>query len=168
LCHLGTATALFLAGCQTSGPSHAFTWRSLSKGLVSGLTTPRHVVIRDEASYLKLWAEHAANSNLMALPPNVDFTREMVIAVAMGIRPTGGYLIEVVDVQLRGRSLRVLVGEREPRPGTLQIQQETQPYQFIALPMVTGRVEFRTVYEAGTRASRRSARPGTEGETQTD
>src|SRR5690606_25434349 len=142
---------------------HSFAWRSLSKGLISGLNTPRRLVIRDEASYYKVWAEHAAESNRVALPPHVDFPREMVIVVAMGTRPTGGYLIEVVDVQVRGRSLHVLVGEREPSPGTLQIQHETQPYQFIALPMVAGRVEFRTVHEAGTTISRRRGRPGVAG-----
>lgn len=135
-------------GCALRGPSHKMTWRTLSRGLTSGLTAPRQMVIRDEVAYFKLWADHAAEVNRMALPPTVDFSREMVIVVALGNRPTGGYLVEVVDAELRGRTLEVLVGEREPQPGTLQIQQVTQPYQMIVLPALNARVRFQTVREA--------------------
>lgn len=133
------------------------TWRTLSRGLTSGLNEPRREVVRDEAAFLRLWTEHAADLNRPALPPQVDFGREMVVVVAMGRRPTGGYLTEVVDVELRGRSLRVLVGEKEPLPGTVQVQHETQPYIFVAMPTVHGRVEFRTVHEAARTKGRRSA-----------
>jgi hypothetical protein len=112
-------------------------------------------VIREEVEFLKLWAEHASDVNRPALPPEVDFEKEMVMVVAMGNRPTGGYLTEVVDMELKGRKLKVLVGEREPVPGVIQVQRVTQPFQFVALPMVTGRIEFRTVREAA-RPVRRS------------
>jgi hypothetical protein len=144
------------------------------------LTEPRREVIREEVQFLKLWAEHASDVNRPALPPEVDFETEMVVVVAMGNRPTGGYLTEVVDMELKGRTLKVLVGEREPVPGATQVQRVTQPFQFVALPLMTSRVEFRTVREAakpmprsrerntdassGTRSTRpggRSAEPAT-------
>jgi hypothetical protein len=80
----------------------------------------------------------------------------------MGERPTGGYVTEVVDVELRGRTLRVLVGEREPRPGTMQIQARTQPFAFVALPAMTAHVQFRTVEETHPFGVPRSSRPGSE------
>jgi hypothetical protein len=100
----------------------------------------------------------------VALPPAVDFSREMVLVVTMGPRPTGGYVIDVVDVELRGKTLRVLIGEREPRPGTFQIQQRTQPFVMVALPAMVARVQFRSVKEAELRGGRRKARPGVEGD----
>ena len=135
-------------GCATPVSGHKMAWRTLSRGLTSGLTESRRFVVRSQVEFLKLWAEHAAEVNRPALPPAVDFEREMVLVVAMGRCPTGGYLTEVVDVELRGRTLRVLVGERSPGAGAIQIQRETQPFQFVALPAVSGRVEFRTVREA--------------------
>lgn len=157
------ALALAAGGCTTPASGHKLSWRTLSRGLTSGLQEPRRLVLRDEAAYLRVWAEHAADVNRPALPPNVDFSREMVVLLALGTRPTGGYLVEVVDVELRGRTLRVLVAEREPQPGSLQIQQLTQPYQFIALPTVASHVRFHTVRESGAAARSRKARPGEEG-----
>lgn len=157
------ALALTAGGCTTPASGHKLSWRTLSRGLTSGLEEPRRLVLRDEATYLRVWAEHAAEVNRPALPPSVDFSREMVVLLALGTKPTGGYLVEVVDVELRGRTLRILVAEREPQPGSLQIQQWTQPFQFIALPTVTGHVRFHTVHESGTTARSRKARPGEEG-----
>lgn len=136
------------AGCMTRADGHKLTWRTLSKGLTSGMTDARREVIRDEVTFLKRWAEHAAESGRMALPPRVNFEKEMVVIVSMGKRPTGGYLTDVVEAELRGRTLRVLVAEREPVPGLMQIQVVTQPYVMVALPAVRARVEFRTVRES--------------------
>jgi hypothetical protein len=157
-----TIAGWLTTGCASS-PQHKLAWRTLSRGLTSGLEKPRRLVVREEAEYFALWAQHAAELNRLALPPEVDFSREMVVLVAMGNQPTGGYYIEVVDAELRGRTLRVLVGERKPRAGTMQVQMATQPYQFIALPAVNARARFRTVHEANGRGTRRNARPGEEG-----
>lgn len=160
---IGLLGCLGGGGCMTGSTPHKLVWRTLSKGLVSGLVEPRRQVIHDEAEYLRVWTQHAAPSNRIGLPPAVDFSREMVLVVAMGRRPTGGYLIEVVDLELRGKTLRVLVGERNPVPGSMQIQQATEPVVFVALPAMSARVDFRTVKElvpAG--ANRRGTRPGSE------
>ena len=156
---LGWLAVLIVAGgCASPVSGHKMSWRTLSRGLTSGLSEPRRKVIRAEVDFLKLWAEHACDVNRPALPPSVDFEKEMVVVVAMGTRPTGGYLTEVVDVELKGRKLKVLVGEREPSPGMVQVQRVTQPFQFVALPIVTGRVEFRTVREAAKPALRQQGR----------
>jgi hypothetical protein len=164
---LAVIVGFVIAGSLTTGcassPHHKLAWRTLSRGLISGLEKPRRLVIREEAEYFALWAQHAAELNRLALPPDVDFSREMVVLVAMGTRPTGGYYIDVVDIELHGHTLRILVGERMPRAGTMQVQMPTQPYQFIALPAVNARARFRTVYEATSQGSRRDARPGQEG-----
>lgn len=166
---LGSISLIFgwlaTAGCFSPATPHKLTWRTLSRGLTSGLTQPDQVVIRDESAYLKLWARHAADIPKVGLPPAVDFQREMVVVVALGNRPTGGYLVEVVDTELRNRRVRILVGETQPQPGTLQIQQVTQPYQIIALPAMATSVDFRTVHQLGAFSGGRKARPGEEGPT---
>src|SRR6185436_3550495 len=89
--------------------------------------------------------------------------KEMVVVATRGEEPTGGYLVDIVDAEVRGRKLRILVGEHDPQPGVLQIQALTQPYIFIALPAVAARVEFKTVREAGAGGTERNARPGEAG-----
>lgn len=144
-----------VSGCATrlEDPGHKLVWRTLSRGLTSGLTEPTRRVIRDDVTFYKLWALHAAEVARPALPPSVDFTKEMVVVVALGQHPTGGYFVEVVDVELRGRTLDIRIGERTPRLGVYQMQQPTQPYQIIALPSLNARVRFRTVHEAELRGA---------------
>jgi hypothetical protein len=47
----------------------------------SGVHVARNVVVKDEASWAALWAEHAGKDRAA---PTVDFTRQMVIAVFLG------------------------------------------------------------------------------------
>ncbi len=145
-------------GCAAPDPGYKLTWRTISRGVISGIETPMREVIRTEAEYLRLWATHAAPLQRTALPPRVDFSREMVVVTALGTRPTGGYFVDIVDLELSRNTLRVLVSEREPRPGMLQVQQLTQPYQMVALPVVNARVEFKSVREQVHTPSSRDTR----------
>lgn len=61
-------------------------WRRLD-GDRSRVTTPRAVVVGDEQAWAALWAEHAEAD---APAPAVDFTKERVVAVFLGRRPSAG------------------------------------------------------------------------------
>lgn len=85
-----------------SGASGARAWDGFS-GLDTGIRCRRFVVVRDQAQWSSLWAEHSAGAARPA--PAVDFSREMVVAVFLGERPSGGTRVE----------LEVLPDPMEPR-----------------------------------------------------
>ena len=60
--------------------------RTIDKGTESNVDDAKTVVVRDAAAWKKLWQGHAPDRAL----PAVDFSREMVVAVFMGSRPTSG------------------------------------------------------------------------------
>jgi len=62
---------------------------TLAKGDYSGITTLRFEIVRDDAAWAALWAEHAGGT-----PPAVDFSRDMVVGLWLGPRPSGGYTVE--------------------------------------------------------------------------
>src|SRR6059036_1333667 len=70
--------------------------RSLDKGLQSGIDSPRQVTIRSREELTKLWKENGQNTPTSA----VDFSKEMVVGVFMGSRPTAGFAIEIVGYRL--------------------------------------------------------------------
>src|SRR5690242_7591740 len=78
----------------------------------SGITTPTRLVIRDDSSYAKFWSGLGAGDR-----PSVDFTRDVVIAVADGQQTTGGHSIAVERVTKAGQGLAVEVLETAPAPG---------------------------------------------------
>ena len=62
--------------------------RRIGQWSTSGLATPAREVIRDDGAYARFWAGLGAGER-----PSVDFSRDVVIAVAAGQRPTGGHAI---------------------------------------------------------------------------
>jgi hypothetical protein len=140
-----------LAGCVTQAPPRALAWRTLAKGAQSGLAAPRREVLRDEAAWLRLWAAHAADLGAIRLPPPVDFAKEMVLAVALGPRRTGGHRVDIVGAAVEGRAIVVRVAEVAPAPGVMVPQVVTAPFHFAALPRSAAAVRFQTVAEARRR-----------------
>ena len=53
-------------------------------------------------------------------PPSVDFSRDMVVALFMGERPTGGYAIEVTQIERTDAGLSIRYRTRHPDPSAMQ------------------------------------------------
>jgi hypothetical protein len=85
-------------------------------------------VIRDDSTYAQFWQALGAGQR-----PAVDFTRDVVIAVAAGQRPTGGHAIAVERVARAGKSMTVDVVETVPGPGCWTTQQITQPVDVVVI-----------------------------------
>ena len=61
--------------------------RTVVKGQMSETDAPRQATVRSAAEWSALWKTHDPSGQL----PAVDFSREMVVAVFLGSRPTAGY-----------------------------------------------------------------------------
>ncbi len=102
--------------------------RRIGQWSTSGISTPERVVIRDDSSYARFWNGLGAGER-----PSVDFSRDVVIAVAAGQRQTGGHSIAVGRVVRSGQGLAVEVVETEPGSGCSVTQAITQPVDVIAV-----------------------------------
>jgi hypothetical protein len=65
----------------------------------------------------------------------VDFTRDVVVAVAAGQRSTGGYEIAVDRVTQNNGELSVEVVERTPGPNCMTSASLTQPVDVVIVPI---------------------------------
>ncbi len=112
--------------------------RTIAKGAQSNVDAPRQAVARTPAEWTALWRTHEYDKPA----PAVDFSREMVVAVFMGSRPTGGYSVEIVSATESGGSLVVSYREQSPPRGALTTQVLTAPFHMAAVPKFTGDVRF--------------------------
>jgi hypothetical protein len=103
-------------------PGAALPIRRIGQWTASGLDSPVRKVIRDDSTYAQFWQALGAGQR-----PAVDFSRDVVIAVAAGQRPTGGHAIAVERVARAGKSMTVDVVETVPGPGCWTTQQITPP-----------------------------------------
>jgi protease stability complex PrcB-like protein len=104
--------------------------RTIEKGDQSNVDDARQVLVRSEAEWTKLWQQHAPDHPR----PAVDFSKEMVVAVFMGSRPTAGFSTTVTSVTTANGALLVRYKETTPGPGTVSAQILTFPYHFVAIP----------------------------------
>lgn len=103
--------------------------RRIGRWISSGIKGARRLVIRDSSTWSQFWSELGAG-----VRPHVDFTRDLVIAVASGERTTGGHAIAVERVGRSGGELRIEVVETSPAPDCMTTAALTQPVDVVMVP----------------------------------
>lgn len=84
---------------------------------------PGELVVRDAKSWRALW------TGLSRDPlPAVDFKKQMVVMVNLGVRPTGGFQARITGAALKDFGLLVTVEELEPPGGRTPPQERTAPF----------------------------------------
>ena len=116
--------------------------RDVARGGQSGLRKPRQIVIRSAAEWDALWKEHAAERLPAEPAPTIDFTKETVVGVALGDRPTAGYGVQITRVQRESDRLSVRTLETTPASDTMQATVVTSPFDFVAVPRFEGEIVF--------------------------
>jgi hypothetical protein len=121
---------LLLAIFGQANPS----FRVIDRGVQSFVDDRREAVARTSEEFAALWKQHEADKPA----PAVDFTRDIVVAVFIGSRPTGGFGVEIADVVTApDRSITVRYRERRPAGDAITAQVITSPYVFAAVPRPT-------------------------------
>ena len=107
--------------------------RTIEKGDQSNIESARQVVVRDAAQWRALWQQHAPDRPM----PAIDFSKESVVAVFLGSKPTAGYSVAIVSTTEGGGALIVKYRETRPAAGTMTAQVLTFPYHIVAIPKVS-------------------------------
>lgn len=103
--------------------------RRIGQWTRTGIGESRRLVIRDANAWAQFWSELGVGEQ-----PSVDFNRDVVVAVAAGQRPTGGYEIAVDRVTQSDGQLTVEVVERTPGPNCMTTASLTQPVDVVVVP----------------------------------
>lgn len=113
-------------------PAQQVVWEVLAQGSQAlGAAGPGYVMVTNRDELLTLW-NRAHGSQLTVPPlPDVDFSRETVLAVFLGQKPTGGYGAEVRGIVEEDRELFVDLVVSEPAPGAITTQALTSPWVMI-------------------------------------
>jgi len=141
--------AVALVACAAGGPGEdgdtptKVDFEAILDEAFSGLQEVRREVVRDEAAWVRLWAQIHENVAPQPPLPPVAFSRDMLIAVAAGTRPTGGFDIKIQSVALRGANLEVAVHETCPAPGDRVTLGQTQPVEVVRLARLPQAPTFR-------------------------
>jgi hypothetical protein len=114
-------------------PASEVTFQTVSKGSRSGVREPRQVVLRNQAEWKILWGQHVSVDANPAPPPAIDFAKELVAAVFLGEKPTGGYDTAISRAQRSDDTVVIYYRERIPAPGAIVTQSLTQPFHIVRI-----------------------------------
>ena len=90
----------------------------------------KQVLIRTDAEFAKLWAQHAAER----AKPAIDFSKEMVVGVFMGSRPNAGFATAIVSTTVGNGVLIVRYTEKMPAASAVTAQVLTFPFHLVVIP----------------------------------
>jgi len=102
--------------------------------------------LTDASAFRSQWSRMHAGLVEPPAEPKLDFTRDAVLLLEMGSRPTAGFGLRLAATQLiHDGDLQVVSIEwREPPPGSMAAQVLTSPCLVLALPAAMhGRIEVR-------------------------
>ena len=114
---------------------------TVAQGSYSRIEERTETAIRSASEWQAFWKSHGAGDP----PASVDFAKEMVAAVFLGTRPTGGYSVEIASTRREGDALIVEYVERRPSADSIVTQALTSPFHIVKLPKVDGPVRFRNI-----------------------
>lgn len=101
-CVVALSLSVLLTGCINDGTaSENVPFTTLGEGLVSRITTQRMEVVRTGDELNAFWLDLTGGVGVLANPPPVDFSKDLVIAV---VSPQGTYGVSITSIEARNNS----------------------------------------------------------------
>lgn len=113
--------------------------RTLDEGSHSGIREAGRLVITDEAKWSAFWDEHrgyvlGGPDAAPAQAPEVDFSKERVVAAMLGERGNACHAIRASNATSDGRVTTIEITSYGPEPGMACASVVTHPFHIVALP----------------------------------
>ncbi|MGE3724109.1 MAG: protease complex subunit PrcB family protein [Candidatus Sericytochromatia bacterium] len=124
----------FLATAPLSSSQIPGGFSLLDSRAQSRIRTFRTQVVENSTDWQKLWQEHLGQTGQIGQAPAVDFAKERVAAIFLGVRPTAGYSVAVETVEVQAQQILVRYRETKPRPDQFVATVLTAPACLIKLP----------------------------------
>jgi hypothetical protein len=112
------------------------------KGIYSGISEFRPVIIQTPEAWQELWQQHVSNRAPAPPVPAVDFNQSIVVGVYSGNKPTAGYDVEITNLNMLPDQLLVEYKETAPAEGSIAAQVVTTPFHIRVIPKTDRPIRF--------------------------
>ncbi len=106
---------------------------SLAGGSFCGIEHAGEIIITSGEDWVNLWEKVHLGIYPQKQLPEVDFSRETVLAVFMGTRSTGGYSIEITRACKKNDGIKAFAETSSPSPGDLVTTVITRPFHIVKI-----------------------------------
>ncbi|HET7395645.1 MAG TPA: protease complex subunit PrcB family protein [Gammaproteobacteria bacterium] len=129
---IGIAMTVICAGCASLGGSSNV--RELATGDHSGVDTQEVHDLHNVKDFQTWWNKAYASFSTVPALPQVDFTKDMVVAAFLGEKAHSGFTMRVVKVDETPDAYNVEINVKIPGDTCHATQMKTQPFEFVAVP----------------------------------
>ena len=106
----------------------------IDRGQYGNIVDGTQTVLRDEGEFSSFWSDLHADQSTTPDLPAVDFESQVVVAVVLGERPTGGYEVGIDEVMANeDGAMRVEYTETVPGEACAVTQALTSPYVLVTV-----------------------------------
>lgn len=122
-----------------AGPSQV----TLVESAYSGFREATRLVVRDLATWERVWP--VLNGRVEPMPPVIapDFGEEIAVVAALGVRRSGGFAVHVDSVARHELGAVIYVTTITPGPTCITTGVMTSPVHAVRVPRIEGRVAWR-------------------------
>ena len=102
---------------------------------------PQALLVRSQKEMDDNFTKHE-NTCPVASDPNIDFTKNNLLAIYAGVKPTSGYEIKISSIVENSCEVIVYFYEKSPQAGESILQTPTYPSDFILIPVTQKPIIF--------------------------
>jgi len=135
------AIVIFNVGCSDS-TENTSTSVVISEGVLSNISVQRFDIIRDSVALVALWTTQNLGFAGVADIPVIDFNQDMILALFLGSRISGGFTIEVESIEELSTQMIINILESVPGTGCPVTLGFTQPFQIVQIPKTDKTIVF--------------------------
>jgi hypothetical protein len=120
-------------GGGTIDPKNTVSWSTLTSGAYSKIDESGTMTLTNPDEWQNYWTRLTGTRPGMA-PNNIDWTKEKVVVLNLGARPTSGYALSVLAVEKNGYYGIIRAVEETPVAGSWVSKRPTHPFVVIRVP----------------------------------
>ena len=123
-------------------------WEVLASGMQCDITSPKQVLIKNQADFNKLWQETFSRTGIESVKPVVDFTSKWVLAAYIGKGNSGGHSIGIKEINGADNTIIIILKHLKPGSGCATAAVIAHPYTFVSVEhFLVDKTEFKVVQE---------------------
>lgn len=141
-----------LLSCKSSQPTaegesakKSFIPIELQSGNNGGFKEKSNQIISDQKEFSKIWDQAFVNYMNKESAPEVDFTKNIVLLIALGEKTSGGHTIKVNSIVESNENTIVNILETCPGKGCMTTESITYSYQIVQIEKPNKPIQFSTI-----------------------
>lgn len=139
-----SAVSVFVSCSGEGGNGKKLPMEIVINGTFSGVEDKREMILNTNEEYQKIMSEVYKNLDQMPRIPVVDFTKYTLVAVFIGSRNTGGYMVDIDSINDGSKLITVNVTESTPGKNCSVTEALTRPYTIVKIPKTDKKPVFNT------------------------